>query len=286
MSKSSIFKLTNGTNMCIFVQNPRLLVINPVGKQYEVIKDGELVEIDYCGEFNIKKGKIITIDKQKYKIQRIKKESSQGVAGEGYYLYIHNKLSKTSNFIFPYLGKNRDYFKWNENFVNSFIGTEEHGDYGTSIYLLYRYDGSINFFAFEKVITEHPWYKETVDTDKYHVLFRFDIPDDFLVDIEKIINGKYSRISEKGKEQILRFHNTTKDKPLGDILYRAESRKKQLEEDLSEPHNGSIIKISESADLLDPFDIEEEIFMNYYIIEDDGITRRKETGFAGAEGTE
>ena len=273
MTKNSIFKLNNGTSVCIFVQSPRLLVINPVAQQYEVLdKEGRLVGIDYCGEYSIKRGKIITIDKQKYKIKRIKKESSQGVAGQGYYLYTHDKLSKTSNFIFPYLGKNREYFKWNENFVNSFIGTEEDGDYGTSIYLLYRYDGSNSFSIFEKEITEHKWYKETIDTDKFHVLFRFDVPESALSDIDMLIRGKYSRISEEAKRQILSFHNTTKDKPLGDILYRGENRRKQLELELSEPRNGSIIKIDESADLLDPFDIEEEIFMNYYIIEDDGIT--------------
>lgn len=261
MGYNKIIPIKDG-NLCISVRNPRLIVISPPKPEYEV-RDSEsrLIGLNCCGDFTIQEGEILTLGKQKYKIQEITRESSQASDGAGYYLHVHKKLSKTSNFLLPLLGSNRNAYRWTQNFANSYIGLENDGDYGDSLYLLYRYDGTKLFAEFEADIKEHPWYEQTIDTDPYHVLFKFNFPEEVKEEVNLIINGKYSKISEQLKTRILDFHLSGKDRPLGQILYKSPQRKKALEEELGG-------KIPEDLDLLDAFKSEDEVFMSKYIISD------------------
>ena len=275
MVKTKILQVNNDT-MTIVVQtlDCRTVVISPPNEDVEIWdeKKEKLVGLNYYQELEIALGGVLALDKQKYKVRIIDKKDSDGAFGPGYYLYTQ-KLNKSSNFIAPFLGFTRGYYRWSKNFVNCYVGTEKYGDYGSSIYMLYRFDGSKEFQEFEARVENHPWYSETIDPDKHHVLYRFDIPDDskFRRDIDKILRGEYSEISVAAKNQILKFHHSNPDRPLGQILNKSPQRRREMEVDLSTNKGGvrSLVSISKNAELFDRFQIEQEIFMNYYIIEDD-----------------
>lgn len=255
-----ILRVEDGSTLCITVQSPRTISISPLNNRYEVLDDkGKLIGLDYNGDLKVKVGDLFKIDKQVYKILYIDKEESPDKGGPAYLLKTQKRLSKTSMYIMPFLGFDRAYFRWSIEFVNAFIGTEAQGDYGSNIYLLYRYNGELSFNHLETRLESHPCYEAMIDPDRYHVLYQFKLPEEYKEDIEKILRGKYSTISMKAKARILQFHGSSTDRPLGQILNKSEKRREEMEKDLKHP-------IPKGQELLDIFDVMEEVFMNKYII--------------------
>jgi len=252
---TKVLKNSNGTLIKINVLSSRAIFIGPIHDDFEVYdKDKILIGLE-CDNFRIKINDNLKIDKQKYKIQSIKKESCHAVFGPGYYLYTHEKITKTSTFLLPFLGHNRESFKWNTVFVNSFVGTEYDGDYGDSIYLLYRFDGSISFLEFEEELRNHKWFQSVIEVDNYHTMYKFELPKDNN-DINKILEGRYSTITESAKERIIEFHGN--QKPIKETLYKAESRRLAMERDL-----GARIPIGN--ELMSSFVPINEIYLYKYI---------------------
>lgn len=250
-------ELSTGLKVHIQVINNRKLTITPSNAQYELLdENGKLVGLDYGGEYLVSKGSVLQVGKQKYKISEIKKSTSI----QGYELYTFRKITTTSNFIFPLLGGNRLNWRWNLEFTNAFIGDEENHD-GTEISLLYRFAGTKNFSDFEGGLTDHPTFMESYDPDKFHTLYKFKLPTEYVNDIKLIMAGKYSQISAKAKARIIEFHNSSRMKPIGQVLYRCEQRRKKIENDIGE-------NLPESAELLDMFTIENEIYKKQFIIPD------------------
>lgn len=134
--------------------------------------------------------------------------------------------TKSSFFITPMIGESRIYFRWNNYFVNTFITEDK------KVAVLYRFFNSDDYKKFEFGIMKHPLFDKMIDYDTQHVVFQFKIPDNCLEDYNKFTEGKYSRMSDKYKEYILKFHSLDKDSTLGKILFKSAVRKKQLELDL------------------------------------------------------
>lgn len=268
MRNLSSFELSTGVKIHIEVINNRKLVITPKNAQYELLdENGRLVGLDYSGEYLVSKGSVLQVGKQKYKISEIKKSTST----QGYELYTFRKITTTSNFIFPLLGGNRLNWRWNLEFTNAFIGDESAHD-GTEISLLYRFAGTKNFSEFEGGLTAHPTFIDSHDPDKFHTLYRFKIPDGYVEDVKLIMAGKYSQISNKAKARIIEFHSSSRMKPIGQILYRCEQRKKKIEKDVGGP-------LPDGAELLDKFNLTDEIFKKQFIIPDKDGYRTTECNF-------
>jgi len=259
MGKSSIITIKENTSVILTEETTRLITMSPAHADYEQLDSkGNIVGINYCGEYKVNKNQVIDVNKSKHKVQRIEKIRHNGVKPAHYKLITSSALTKTFNFIMPLLGANRTFFRFNTQFINAYIGTETDADYGDSIYLLYKFSGSIEFTNFEATLVDHPWYKDTIDVDKYQVLYKFNVPEEHKMDVGLIIKGKYSRISVKTKERILRFHNAKETSTLGKILSRSKELKKAMEKDLllEKP-------IPDGLDLHTPFKPEEEIFRDY-----------------------
>jgi len=258
MGKSTVLTVKQDTSVIITEETTRLVHMSPAHADYEVLdSEGNIVGIDYCGEYKVDRNEVINLNKTKYKVLKINKVKHNGTKPAYYKLTTSSGLTKTFNFIMPLLGDSRNYFKFNTQFINAFMGTEQDGDYGSSLYLLYRFSGSTNYTDFEASLVDHPWYESTVDVDKYQVLYKFDIPEEHKMDVGLILSGKYSQVSVKTKERILRFHNTRETSTLGQILSKSPKRKAKLEADLKcDP-------IPNNLDLYSPFKPEEEIFRDY-----------------------
>lgn len=262
--RTKTVKITDGSTLCITVTSPRIISVSPIKEKYEIRdNDGKLIGLDFCGDIIFNTDETIKIHKQKFKILYIEKEFSPEKGGPAYLLKTQKRISKTSMYIMPFLGYNRHYFNWQSSFVNAFIGTQQDGDYGSSIYLLFRFSSD---FGFEEKLELHPNYIETLDPDPYHTLYQFNIPEEYAEDVGLILEGKYSEISLGAKNQILDFHNSRYDRPLGQILSKSEDRRRKMEIDLGHP-------IPKGNELLDRFTIEEEVFMNKFIIQEDDRER-------------
>lgn len=256
MVNSKLISLSEGPNLVVELLNAREVRVNPMIDECEKREGKDIVEIDYKG-LKYKVGDLLDFNKIKYKIRYITKEV------DGYHLHSH-VINKSSMFVMPMLAEgriNRASFKWSENLCNCFIGTEADADYGNYIYLLYRFNGAKTFETFEKLMQSHPWFVGQTDPDDYHVLYKFEPDENCKKDYDLLVDGKYSYISEDLKKQILYFHATPKGRPIEQILYKDAVRRKKLENDLelSKP-------IPEDVDLFDKFNVEEEIYLNNYMI--------------------
>lgn len=241
--------------------NERLIILNPIHSDFENKDEkGNIIELNYNNNYKVQLDKVITLkEKYKYKISSIIRDD-RGFAGPGYYLYTHKKITKSTVFIMPFLGGIKSNYRYDNEFINCFIGTEEEGDYGCSIYLLYRYSGNLDFAKFESSLIQHELFEEVIEVDKCQSLYRFKIPEDKKEDINKLIDGKYSTISNDSKERLLKFNNAIKNGPLEQILYKSEDRRLLLEREYE-------CNIPIDNELHSKFIVEEELFMNYYIIE-------------------
>lgn len=160
------------------------------------------------------------------------------------------KLTKASIFVAPLLGGNRKLFLWDKYFVNAFIGARDHRDV---ICLLYRYSGDQLFTKFEAALEKFGTFKCKFDPDPYHVMFVFEIPEEFQSAYDMFKESKYSQISDFVKLKILDYHNFSQDGMTGQILFKAHSLKMQLEKDLE-------LELPAEAELCSAINLEEEIF--------------------------
>jgi hypothetical protein len=222
--------------------------------------ENKIISINYSDRFKIELEKVIIIDKNPYKIFSIIKEDKEGKV----YTLVLFKMTKSCIFIMPFLGKDRQHFKWDINFCNCYIGTEDDFTYGNSIYLLYRFIGDTWYTDFEQELRNSPYFIESQDVDKHHVLYEFSVPSDYIEDMDLILEGKYSQISIGAKNRVLTFHGSTSDKPIHGILSRSSEYREKLEKELGLDKDR--IKIPLENELYDRFKEEEEIYLNKYKI--------------------
>jgi len=245
------------------VINCRVLNVIASSAVEEIKVDNELSELIFTNGIKISIGSEVNVKNEFYKVQSIKKAKPEdGVTG---YLLYTSVLNKTSMFILPMIGHDRAKFKWNSSFMNSFVEVEDSPNDLGDIYLWYRYLPSVDMEAFEDFIVSLPTYVDMSDIDKHHVLYKLSVPEAYLPDYKLIIEGKYSQISEITKKRILDFHSSTKERPLGKILYKTEARKKELEKQLG-------VELDDDAELHDLFYEKDETFYNKYIINNTGLT--------------
>jgi len=263
MRKITSTTLPNGVDIRMEALSTRLISVHPVAAKYEVSDEkGKLVGLDYGGDYAISKGDVITVGKQKYKISEVKKSSRTTT---GYELYTFRKITTTGTFLMPFLGNNRNYWRWSVEFTNAFIGDEVKHD-GTELYLLYRFSGAKSFADFEMTIEGRRDFIGSTEPDKYHSMYKFKIPEKYAEDVALIMEGKYSQISNQAKVRIMEFHNSNRTKAIGQILYKSVERKAKIESDLG-------AKLADDAELLDTYVLDQEIYKNKFKIEsEDGCS--------------
>jgi hypothetical protein len=227
-------------------------------------EDKEIVEL--AGpEMSYKIGQVIK-PKARYpfKINHIHKISN-GVSPIGYdFTYARQNLS--SIFAAPLLGGRRDLFLWDKNFINAFIATPDDEDV---IALLYRFSGEPLFLKFEAALEAFRTFKYKIDTDSYHVLFVFDVPDGAKSSYDHFINSRYSEIDDIVKLKILDYHSFTMDGQTAKVLFKSPSLREELQDKLN-------CTIPEGNELHSVLDMNQERFdPDYYHTPKSIIERKK-----------
>ena len=131
----------SGRTVTISSNSARKVKLTPSFKGGERYKKGVLVGVNFNDEFEVSTGDTVTIKRQRFKVKEITKMMSTEGTQIGYYLVIA-KLNKSSMFLFPMLNYSRTYYRWNTDFMNCFIGTEDNPD-ENALYLWYRYNASL-----------------------------------------------------------------------------------------------------------------------------------------------
>tara|TARA_R110000823_G_scaffold209188_1_gene339430 strand:+ start:115 stop:879 length:765 start_codon:yes stop_codon:yes gene_type:complete len=192
-------------------------------------------------------GTVTEVKNFKYKVNTINQVIQNDIV---YYDLSSAKRTKSSTFILPMLGGERRLFFWNKLFMNAFVGIEDKKD---CIVLLYKFSMDSLFLKFEKAVQKFKSFSEKIDIDPHHVLFIFNIPSEHVDNYCKLKEGKYSEVSDNYKFQILEFHGLGVKDQVSQVLWKAEKRRKAMEETLA-------AEIDPDSELLTPIDFDTEVY--------------------------
>ena len=217
-----------------------------------IVKNGEIVSL-VSKDWSIHLGMNVPIKRRKYKVNIIKERL---VGNTRVYDVSSSILTKSSIFVFPMLGADKTLYMFDQLFVNCFIGDDKHKD---SIVLLYRFSGDSTFLKFEEALKKFSTFVESYDPSPEYVVFVFRVPQQHQKDFNKFKLGKYSELSGEYKSQLLDFHKFNVHGELASILYRTESKRLRMQQQLN-------VKIPVNAELHSIIDINQETFnKNDYI---------------------
>jgi len=119
------------------------------------------------------------------------------------------KLNNTSNFLLPLTGYYFNAFK--PYLHNAYLRDELVADkYKYCIFVLLRFSGVQRYMEFEDTLRDSPGYKTDYPlVDSSYTMFVLEIQDEYKKDAKAIVEGKYSTISDKAKEIVLKGRQTT-----------------------------------------------------------------------------
>ena len=127
-------------------------------------------------------------------------------------------IQKSRLFLYPFLKISR---KALIKPIEFYMCWEKHYNFTDNVLLLlYRLENSLKFQAFEQqILQKHPNFKEVYETipdqthEELYKLYVFDLSS-FKVDYLKVVQGKYSQLTEDSKTLILNYYKVNnKDHP-------------------------------------------------------------------------
>ncbi len=164
---------------------------------------------------------------------------------------ITNDTTKTSRLLLPMLGLN--WVKLPDNFYNGYVTKDN------EIVLVFEKNGENErfnkFLDFNNTNNDYIKYEEDLD----EILLYYKIPDDFVDDYHKFLEGRYSEFSDDYKH-LLRLMFGRKTAPTGrtvyveNVIFPQEYKRKQIAEDLG-------VEISLIKETFDKPDLNEELFI-------------------------
>jgi hypothetical protein len=166
-----------------------------------------------------------------------------------------SRKTKTSLFLFPMLGGERRLLFYDTLFINAFIEKRDNVD---CILLLYKNSKRKAFLEFVGLLNKLTSFIAVENPSPKHLLFVFKVPDIYKKDFENFKLGKYSKLRDSYKLQILDFHRYDIDGNMGQILFKSKERREYLENKLD-------AQLPEDSELYSIMNEEEETFnLNYY----------------------
>jgi hypothetical protein len=132
--------------------------------------------------------------------------------------------NKSVQYLLPMLGKNFKFFSVNKRLMNVYLSEDKN-----FLFLKYRFINSSEFIKFDSDLQKHPLYRGDSHPDKTFIAYRFRIPVKYSKDINLILEGKYSKVSDDLKKSVLKFYDTDKSSHLGGVLYKTKERRSFLE---------------------------------------------------------
>jgi hypothetical protein len=158
--------------------------------------------------------------------------------------------TKAVVYILPMLEENREFFGFGKELMNVYMFEESYPGIDGYIYLLYRIPESI-FMDNEtgKRVASHKRFVDyyAIYVSKGYSMVVFELPTDYIYDIKKFWDGKFSEFTDFYKMVVLDFHGAIPNSILHGILGKLDKTKKDLEKRLESPV--SKVQIPEGMDL-------------------------------------
>lgn len=232
-------KLSNGRTLFYKICNARFLEIHTSFVNEESEEDEGITKIT---SLNFGEGAILRLGDEfiarlndsdvKYKIGYIEK------LGKNHYCIGTHRRNRSSIYMFPIIGGMKKNFLYDTYFVNAYIGKNDTSNEGF-LYLLYRFLPNPSYLQFEEYITKHPLYLSKEELDKRYTVFKLNIPQEHLIDVEMFKVGKYSKFTEVLKKKIKFFHDLKNESKSIQILYKTQQLKTKMEKELEVKLNDS-----------------------------------------------
>ena len=253
--------LPNGKKVHLSIVSARRFNIETDHPETIVIRDdkGNFISLNFSDFYSMKKGEEFLIkDSEGNLIPFVLRDVAK--INPNSYDGIDQKLTKTCIFILPLLLTDYSYFDYNYSLYNGYISED-----CKYIYLKYRFINSEKFLQLEDKLRGHSQFVRAYDPDKNFVVYVFKLQDRYKDYISKILEGKYSQISDYYKKIILRFHKASTRSTIGFILYKDSLYRKKLEKELG-------TEIPDDIDLMSKGLLEEELWIYQDISQKIGIT--------------
>ncbi len=169
--------------------------------------------------------------------------------------FIAKESTKSLSFLLPMLRLDRQKFlglDLVDYIINVYISDVSKPEYTNHIFIQFEYHTNANTFArIEMYLQAHKEFVTQYEPDEFSTIFVFRIPDEFYLDYLIILDSKYSRISATLKKLIIGFFQMKTTYDIYKILFREESKRKELEEFFG-------VELSKDAELASIFNFEEK----------------------------
>lgn len=220
------------------------------------IKEGQEIDsIIFDSEEEVDK-RVIKVGKHVFKCNKI-------VVGQHSYtnqriqLFLYyTTLNKVANYLLPVIfnvpesNVGKKALLYDSNFVNAYVSIDDSPlDY--SIYLLYRFDGSINMGNLEDWIQKSDLYIKTIQPDKYHTIYQLKVKERETYDT--FISSRFADFSQKHKQRIVNFYQLKSTDSKYQIIYNSKELRVKKEEELA-------TTIPEHVSLNEAIDIKNETY--------------------------
>jgi len=136
-------------------------------------------------------------------------------------------VNLSATYILPLLGGDYKYFSIKDYFSNSYMQYRNNRYY---VCVKYRVTPGQGYSDLDKRLREHRLYCDKVETDPYHTIYRFYFPDDYRLQLNKFLEGKYSEFTKQHKYKILTFFSYNDKSRISMILNKDETLKSKIEE--------------------------------------------------------
>lgn len=165
------------------------------------------------------------------------------------YILHTNFFNKTSTYLLPCLGGNKNDYLYDAYLMNAYIY-----DYPAckKLILVYRFSSHPTYLEFEALAKQKENFIKILDLDKSFVGMVYEVEDKYAKDAKLLLQGKYSLISTSLKMKIRLFHNLSGEHKFMDIVNKSDKRREMLEELYN-------IKLSKEQELESKPILEEEI---------------------------
>ena len=140
--------------------------------------------------------------------------------------------TKSRTYIVPLI---HDYVEIHKSLmVNSYLFDLQRPEYNVDknqgLFVLFRWSDNEVYKLYEDTLLNSPYLVEHYDVDTEHYMLFLKYPADVLVDVDLILEGKYSKISEKSKRAIIKYWNAHSSTDVYGTLFRTAIRKQKLED--------------------------------------------------------
>lgn len=140
-------------------------------------------------------------------------------------LHSKGRLNETTRFILPHLRNEFDTLTDSdiiiEGFEGAFLGKKSDESYTDNLIISYNPVNTDEYNRVDTLLTTSKNYIDSFDTEDGNINYIFQLEDSLKEDVNKLIEGKYSELDDKLKQNILKFWKLSSGTdPVYAILYK------------------------------------------------------------------